>query len=364
MKLLPRYALLRRAGYSLLELMIALGLLSVLLLVGWSLMQSIQDAESRSWKLTQRIRVLRTTRAWLSDDMDHLIRSTRPDALVSALQTVSPGTSNNGITRPGAEKFEGDATGFIATISPSLDPIRFFDRLVSTSDANDSLNQELTRDWLLASESELAVREARESLWPAPGIDVEYRFEPVNDTRDSIPGGVQEAQDIQYELVRREWLMQQANTPDRVLNYADLYRGAETAEETYVPPLKETRLYGMVRAEFFYFDGASWSQEWNSVERMGIPKAIAIHFDFPARQDFVRPEASSRSESEGDESDFLDPLGDRRTTVLDPDSQETTLGNPSDRMVESSDREVVIIVETGNRARPVAALNPVRGFSR
>lgn len=364
MKLLSRSALHRRAGYSLLELMIALGLLSVLLLVGWSLMQSIQDAESRSWKLTQRIRVLRTTRAWLSDDMDHLIRSIRPDPLANAMATARPVTSNNGLTRPGAEKFEGDATGFIATISPSLDPIRFFDRLVSTSDANNTLNQEFARDWLLASESELAVREARESLWPAQGIDVEYRFEPVNDTRDSMPGGIQEAQDIQFELVRREWLMQQANTADRVLSSSDLYRSADAAEETYVPPLKETRLYGMVRAEFFYFDGASWNQEWNSVERMGIPKAIAIHFDFPARQDFIRPEASSRSDSDGGEIDFLDPLGDQRTTVLDPASQESTLGNPSDRMVESSDREVVIIVETGNRARPVAAINPGKGVSR
>jgi prepilin-type N-terminal cleavage/methylation domain-containing protein len=364
MRFLPRSALHRRAGYSLLELMIALGLLSVLLLVGWSLMQSIQDAESRSRKLTQRIRVLRTTRAWLSDDMDHLIRSTRPDPLSNAMTTARPVTSNNEHIRPGAEKLDGDATGFIATISPSLDPIRFFDRLVSTSDANGTLNQELTRDWLLASESELAVREARESLWPAHGIDVEYRFEPVNDMRESMQGGIQEAQDIQFELVRREWLMQQANTTDRALNSADLYRGAETAEENYVPPLKETRLYGMVRAEFFYFDGASWSQEWNSVERIGIPMAIAIHFDFPARQDFVRPEASSRLESESDESDFLDPLGDRSTMVLDPTSQESTLGSLTDRMVESSDREVVIIVETGNRARPVASINPRKGFSR
>ncbi|MFN9434248.1 MAG: prepilin-type N-terminal cleavage/methylation domain-containing protein, partial [Planctomycetota bacterium] len=66
MKLLSRSALHRRVGYSLLELMIALGLLSVLLLVGWSLMQSIQEAESRRLKLTQRRRVLLTTRARLS----------------------------------------------------------------------------------------------------------------------------------------------------------------------------------------------------------------------------------------------------------------------------------------------------------
>ncbi|MFN7795695.1 MAG: prepilin-type N-terminal cleavage/methylation domain-containing protein, partial [Planctomycetota bacterium] len=50
-----------RDGFSLMELMIALGLLSVLMLLGWAMMDSLQRSQERSWKLSQRIRVLRLT---------------------------------------------------------------------------------------------------------------------------------------------------------------------------------------------------------------------------------------------------------------------------------------------------------------
>lgn len=366
---LPR----ERNAYSILELMIALSLLSILLLLGWSLMQSIQDAETRSWKLTQRIRVLRTTRAWLADDMDHLVRLApgipRPMSLVD----------HGGAFGSPIEKFEGDSTGFIATISPSLDPIRFFDRLMTSTDSQDARSQEQSAgDALLATETELAVREARESLWPERGVDVEYRLEPVNRGQRTSSSTIQEAQDIQFELVRREWLLSQAigtdstlSSADRELTTADLYRGETPTEETYAPPLKETRLYGMVQAQFFYFDGISWSQEWSNLNRGGLPKAIAVCFDFPARTDFIRPERSAGGDSTDGEftdgeftsdlmgDDFLESYNRQQGTVLDPAAQDNALSTAKERLAESSDTEVVIIVETGNRTRSLTMSQPV-----
>jgi type II secretory pathway pseudopilin PulG len=387
-----------RCAYSILELMIALSLLSVLLLLGWSLMQSIQDAETRSWKLTQRIRVLRTTRAWLADDMDHLVRSepsNRSSNFSSATSNLSknsrttasihsnPPNQVSGISSTSVEKFEGDSTGFLATISPSLDPIRFFDRALNSSDPTDIRSQELSsRDTLLASETELAVLEARESLWPEQRLDIEYRLEPVNRDQEVSSTAILETQDLQFELVRREWLPSQADTnnhtttnpppsADRELTSADLYRGVEPSDETYAPPIKETRLYGMVQAEFFYFDGSSWSQEWSSLDRGGVPKAVAICFDFPARADFIRPEISSEDLSADGGStndltggDFLDSFERQQTTVLDPASQDTTLGSDKDRLVESSEREVVIIVETGNRMGSLSPSSSAGVFAR
>jgi len=380
-----------RNAYSILELMIALSLLSILLLLGWSLMQSIQDAETRSWKLTQRIRVLRTTRGWLADDMDHLVRSATLATAVNATSAPStpgprPNTVNPDMGSMGSpvEKFEGDATGFVATISPSLDPIRFFDRFMNSSDSQDLGSQELSAgEALLATETELAVREARESLWPERGVDVEYRLEPVNREQRTSSSTIQEAQDIQFELVRREWLLSQSsgtnsNLPsaDRELTSADLYRGAGPTDETYAPPLNETRLYGMVQAQFFYFDGNSWSQEWSHRNRGGLPKAVAVCFDFPARADFMRPERSSGGDSTGGDStggEFTnDPMGDgflgsfhrEQTTVLDPASQDNALSAAKERLAESLDREVVIIVETGNRNRSLTTSQTVGVTSR
>lgn len=367
-----------RSAYSILELMIALSLLSILLVLGWSLMQSFQDAETRSWKLSQRIRVLRTIRAWLADDMDHLVRSTASTPPVQSSSSpgqrsiTNPSPTNAGLnswlhhgntSQAVFEKFDGDATGFVATISPSLDPIRFFDRMMTSTDSAESPSQEWPSvDALLDSEAEFAVREARESLWPQRSVDVEYRLEPVSRIQGKSSTAIQELQDIQFELVRREWLPSQAatatslpNSSDRKLTTADLYRGAEPSEETTTPPLKESRLYGMVQAQFFYFDGTLWSQEWDSLVRGGMPKAVAITFDFPVRSDFVRPDKSW-------DIDFEDSVP--QTIVLDPGSQDATVNPAKDRLVESSESGVVIIVETGNRSTTPSLSQPVGTLSR
>lgn len=372
-----------RYGYSILELMIALSLLSILLLLGWSLMQSIQDAETRSWKLTQRIRVLRTTRAWLADDMDHLVRSGPSTASINS-SLASSNSSRNALNRlqdslgSPMEKFEGDATGFIATISPSLDPIRFFDRLMNSTDSSDTNSREpLESEASLATDRELAVEDARESLWPERGVDVEYRLEPVNRNRGTSSTLIQEAQDVQYELVRREWLLSAASgtantrsSADQQLTSADLYRGAEPSDESDAPPLEETRLYGMVQAQFFYFDGNSWSQEWSSLNRGGVPKAVALCFDFPAGSDFVRPERSLEKDATSGgltndlmNNDFFNPFDRNQTTVLDPASQVNSLSSANDRLAESSDREAVIIVGTGTSVRSLASSQNVGAFS-
>lgn len=377
-------------AYSILELMIALSLMSALLLLGWSLMASLQDAEQRSWKLTQRVRVLRTTRAWLADDMDHLVRTS---------MATAPGVGNGSPLGGGPSgpqsNFQGDATGFIATIAPSLDPIRFFDRLVAPPEQSNATSTTLERNVsLFASEGELAVQEARESLWPEEGVDIEYRLEPIRTSSERSQNTLVEAKDIQYELVRREWLTSQslarvARTPgsnssllspagstttggpmsERTLSSADLYRGTADTEEAFIPPLKETRLYGMVQAEFQYFDGNTWRSEWSSGERGGVPLAIAITFDFPNRADFKAPEKPSRNDAESDESldktfdgDLSDTVDTMQTTVLNPDDA-SPLSSMNERLMDSSEREYIIIVETGNRMPPTPKPQNAGGFA-
>jgi hypothetical protein len=158
---------------------------------------------------------------------------------------------------------------------------------------------------------------------------------------------------------------------DRELTSADLYRGVGPTDETYAPPLKETRLYGMVQAQFFYFDGNSWSQEWSHLNRGGLPKAVAVCFNFPARADFIRPERASNEDSTDGEftndpmsDEFLGSFNREQTTVLDPARQDNGLATAKERLAESSDKEVVVIVETGNRNRSLTTSQTVGVTSR
>jgi hypothetical protein len=156
---------------------------------------------------------------------------------------------------------------------------------------------------------------------------------------------------------------------EQTLSSADLYRGTSDTEEEFIPPLKETRLYGMVQAEFQYFDGNSWSSEWSSGQRGGVPLAIAITFDFPNRADFKAPEKTRPSDSESDESldktfdgELSDAAEPMRTSVLNPDDT-SPLSSMNERLMDSSEREYVIIIETGNRMPPPPKPQSVGGFS-
>lgn len=347
-----------RGAYTLLELMLALSLLSVLMLLGWSLLNTFQDAEKRSWKLTQRVRVLRLARSWLSNDMDHLVRT-----------SASAGTDDtaSAITR----RFEGDSMGFQATIQPSMDPILFFEKWMSKgSDAEVN-----PMDRMLATEEERRVIEWQQSMWPAESIDVEYRFEPIADNSRDIDATSQSGRmdEAQYELVRREWLPplndsklagnenrmfpnqgtgQTSDASSRTLSIGDLYRVEEDASDDVLPPLRETKLYGMTRPQFKYFDGQSWQDQWSSVEQQRLPLAVAICFDFPAPGEFVRPERS-RSNIGINESNSpvdVDTFGSSPFANAASSLGAGDLGqSDSARLVDSTDRSIAMAIETGER---------------
>lgn len=354
-------------GFSILELMIALGLLSVLMLLGWGMMDSLQRSQERSWKLTQRVRVLRLTRSWLSADMDHLASG------------VAFGSNPND---PGSvpASFEGDITGFTATILPSIDPVPFLQRLGDESRAGRSEQGEITLESLGATPEELATQEWKQSLWSGERIDVEYRLEPIYE-QDVVLAEIQDPETIQYELVRREWIPDsyfdqfrsttqpaggvQSSKPPRKGSGAELARSnpleAMAAEETeWIPPLKEIRLYGVIKPKFQYFDGSQWLEEWSSGVQGGLPKAVAITFDFPPISQFKKPDPpplESESDDSSDETMELDnPLFEVQAKSIDDRSE---LGGLAERLVDTSESENVIIVETLRREAPAAgALGP------
>ncbi len=285
-----------RRAFSLLELMIAMGLLGGLLAVAWSLLGTYKNAEERGWKLAHRVQTMRSIRTWLENDAVHMVP-------VSADPSTTPVHGIKG-------KFQGNATGFTVTIAPSVNPIGFFEHLMSPSQEN----AESLLSTSMGTEDELAALDEPPSLWPEDSIQIEYRIQSMGSVSPSSEGMLpSEAQYEQFLLIRKEndsgrrrsstrmgtqglgWngnSMQvggDSSPSERLLSGSDLYRQTESNDEAASRPKQEQKLQGLCNVQFHYFDGWSWSDEWNSDQRQGLPVAIALGFDFPPSSDVSTP---------------------------------------------------------------------------
>jgi hypothetical protein len=278
--------------------------------------------------------------------------------------------------------FEGDITGFIATILPSIDPVPFLQRLGDDASLDEPMDVSL--ESLAATPEELATQQWKQSIWSGDRIDVEYRLEPIYEEQTAL-AEIRDPATIQYEIVRREWIPEayfdqfratsqpingvQAPKPLRKGSGAEVAKTnpleAMAAEETeWIPPLKETRLYGVMKPKFRYYDGTEWLDDWSSSVQGGLPRAIAITFDFPPVSEFKKPdpppEESEFGESTDDMMELENPLFEAQANSMESLAPMAGLG---ERLVETSESEYIIIVETGRRDPvPTAMMGP--GSSR
>lgn len=350
-----------RNGVTLLELMVALGLLAMLLLVAWSLFDNFQKAEERSEGLANRVQVLRQVRSWLTDDLDQL--------------AVPKVDLNGNIESSDNIQFVGDPTGFIATISPSLDPLPFLeDAFESSANNGDTPAIRQSED-----ETELAsvydtdqdrqVRSVRRSPWALERVSVEYLLEPQSNTFQNA--NATQSEDVMYGLVRRERLpvmgvpflppglkdtiggtnaMSGAvPSADRPLTIRDLYRQTDETLDTRGPTLREKSLQGIQNAEFRYFDGTAWSSRWDSRKQNAFPVAVAVQFDFPSRSKQRRDKAQRRTDSNSSiEAEVSSQQSfDSIDTLLSQQPQaQTEVNDSKDFLVTTSSTEVTIVVAT------------------
>ena len=359
-----------RFAFTLMELMIALGLLGALMAVAWSLMGTFGNAEIRGWKLAHRVQTIRSARDWLESDMQHLALSVSPTDL--NIPSLSEGT-----------QFTGDSLGFTATIAPSVDPIPFLENLMSDamgSARNNSAPMQSPRmrpprmqspsmqspsqpfgnrdmDYSATMDADGA---APSTIWPAETIEIEYRLTPTS-TNSVGPlatlSGNTNADDTQFVLTRREMVDSQPTMmferpSERVLSTQDLYGQSDEAMMSSRSPIRESRLEGLTKVQFHYFDGNSWISEWNSVQQGGLPIAIAFGFDFPAISDMKPPSSASVKRSEQGNS-MLDygssaDLSFDSAALVAETSQLTSQDNRG--MMESSSNEVQIVVFAGKRS--------------
>ncbi len=286
----------RRSAYTLLELMLALALLGALMTVAWSLMGTFRDAEQRGWKLAHRTQTIRAARTWLQNDMQHLLRDGHAPSI------------------PGSPKprLIGNPLGFTASIAPSLDPLPFLEQLMVEPDLRSSSTAESEPVASLDSIDDSLVAEVEQTLWSPETLEVEYQLTPI--AGDSVAEASQrllsaEVPQVQFSLTRRELIsansLQDAaasndalaptNLADRVLTAQDLYRQTDDTTKSAGTAIHENRLDGLMNVQFQYFDGQSWRPEWNSDQQGGLPQAIALSFDFPARADMTPVESNATS---------------------------------------------------------------------
>jgi len=345
-----------RFAFTLMELMIALGLLGALMAVAWSLMGTFGDAEIRGWKLAHRVQTIRSARDWLESDMQHLALSVRPTVLDMPVLSEGP-------------YFTGDSLGFTATIAPSIDPIPFLENLMSDAIGTERNNSASKRSTRMQSPSMQLGRPDMDysamqddavpsTIWPAETIEIEYRLTPAA-THSVRPvaalAGNTNTDDTQFALTRRELadshtLMTAGGPSERVLSTQDLYRQTDDASMSSSRAFRESRLEGLTKVQFHYFDGSSWRPEWNSVQQGGLPIAIALGFDFPAVSDMQTPSSASlkRSEQEGSRIDngLAADLPFASSALVTEASQLTSQNNRG--MMESTSNEVQIVVYVGN----------------
>ena len=343
-----RFSYRDRCGVTLLELLIALGVLSVLMIVAWSLFDNLQKAEERSGGLARRVQLLRQSRAWLVADMDQL-----ETAKGERIASLNP---------PMVPQFNGDPTGFVASITTSLNPLPFLQGAFASSDEMEDVEgAELS---VFDTEEQRQVNQARESIWPADKLNVEYRLEPESPLDNSASAlGVEE--DILFRLVRREFLHGEASNAsgsngmppnvnstataaDRQLTIRDLYRQTDDTLELGSAALREKELTGFSKASFRYFDGRAWQEDWNSREEGGPPHAIALQFDFPSRAAARRSKEQSRSAVETEiEEDTGEAQNNTIDTLLAQQPKATRETEDADEfLVATATSELTIVVAT------------------
>ncbi len=354
-----------RSAYSLLEVTIALAILMALLAIGWSMMGTYANAELRGWKLANRLQTIRAARRWMQTDLRQV--------------AISPEMGLQSQT-PKLRVFWGTSDRFQCRITPSIEPIAMLHASLNAGKAGESAEDVgTTFDSLRANRFEMV---PPASPWPADEIDVEYQLENISKARGSQLGATAMASfDDQpwFRLIRRE-LADPANLStnrtdtsgasarydsgnplaERVLTGRDLYRQESTVVDENPYTRRIASIEVMVSATFAYFDGATWTSQWDSMQRGVPPAAVALSFDFPT----VSEQSKAReSTPDGETNEFENGFVSAADAALatQPTAGEITTGERQLRSLNDTHAFHIIVAVTRSKGGPPqnrAAISP------
>jgi len=310
----------RRSGYSLLELMIALGLLGGLLALAWSMLGSYRTAEQRGWDQANRMQVIRAVREMIENDVDHW----------APLNDDSSGaTADRGSRFSASSGFRGTSTEMSIEMLPSIDPLPWLDEVTADPSLDD---HPLSRP-----------------LGPLQRVRVQYTLVATGMT----PSG--------DRLVNIKRQMSLVADPDlsprdsdgtsigaRELTAADLYRIADdpmTGDDVLRLGAEMTMVRNLVGARLRYGDGKDWVDSWDETIRGGLPRAIELSFDLPPA---VNPNrvAITTADADGRASERNDGGIETLPPILD-DLLMSDVGRASDNSgsTDVSQREIRIVIQ-------------------
>lgn len=285
----------RRRGLTILELMIALGLLGALLTVAWSILGSYRAAEQRGWRVAYRMQVVRATREMLESDAGHWVAS------------ASPGLPGTPLPSADTLALVGDGQGFTVAMLPSISPLPWVEQVTAdeTLVSPGALAGQDTADGVATGGG--AGAEAGRPLGPRQMVKVSYRLfpareedggEPSLSTGGPLEGALPEPAigtpssagfatgplDLRRQIVplgpTGESLAVDSD-PDRLLTIEDLYRVDEDERRESDSAIESIWVRDLVAARFRYSDGSEWRPAWDGRVGQKLPAAIELSFDHP-----------------------------------------------------------------------------------
>jgi prepilin-type N-terminal cleavage/methylation domain-containing protein len=323
----PRRRSDRRAGFSILELMLALALLGTLLAVAWSILGTYRRAEQRSWAQAYRMQLSRVARSWLEEDLAHAVGE---QALFDWPGGPSAGDG------PVATAFRGDGEGFSIWLLPPVDPLPWLDDVTAGFEGRRTTSARLLGDG-----------DSVKRLDPISLCAVSYQLQP---------SGVIEDNTVIYRLERRvrfvsPWLRSEEEeaplSDEPRLTGRDLYRTADTLERTAASEgelLTRESLRHLVAPQLRYGDGRQWTSSWSSRFGDGLPAAVELSFDFPPASSPYELAANVRSDVE------VSDLEDDSVALAGPPEFESSMrpGAESETTLDDEPplRDVRIVVAT------------------
>lgn len=264
-----------RRGYTLIELMIALGLLGALMALAWSMLGSYRQAEQRGWEQSYRMQLVRAAREMLEDDIDHL--AALPPKIGFVDEAAGPLAGKG---------FRGTSTGFSAEIVPSIDPLPWLERIADFGDEGTEHDVELSGE----AGGQRGVGSVKVApRGPLDRATLRYSLEPFAESADGDP-----VANLRRELNaigRPRRGSEVGGDPQRRLDASDLYRSSgdgvsgagDAAEGRELATVRR-----LANPRFRYSDGRDWLSQWDEGSRGGLPRAIELSFDLVMPGDSLR----------------------------------------------------------------------------
>lgn len=344
----------RRSGYSLLELMIALGLLGGLLALAWSMLGSYRTAEQRGWDQANRMQVIRAVREMIENDVDHWA-PLNDDSLAS--------TNDRGSRFSASVGFRGTSTEMSIEMLASIDPLPWLDEVTADPSLDDApvlgsaalgtAAAGLSSD---AVENGQTDRPLSRPLGPLQRVRVQYSL---------VASGVTPTGDRLVNIRRQMSLVADPDLSPRdsagpsiaarELTVADLYRIADdpmTGDDVSRWGGETSMVRNLVGARLRYGDGKNWVDSWDETNRGGLPRAIELSFDLPPAVNPNRA-AITAADADGRANETLDGGIETLSPTLD-DLLMSDVGQASDNSGASDvpQREIRIVIQVAAGVPP------------